>query len=359
MKTGSSSIQHWLNRRSAEFAEQGIIVPSAFGPNMSRLAALAEAAAIGVEATPGDLSRLEAFEVELAALRPQDQLLVISAEMLGHQLTSREQLAFLIDLLSPFVDSFSVIVYLRRQDELSLSRYSTALRRGERRARPLSNVVNYHQVLELWASMFGRESIRPRIYDRGELIGGDVIQDFAATANLPFSGAEEKGADQNPSLLPEAQAFLADLAARVRAAGFDRSFEAIAGHNQINRLLSKRFRGKGMLPSRAEAQAFLDGAAESNEKVRSAWFPERETLFAADFSSYPLKPSAPPPPETVLNVAMEALVKLVLDEGARPAGPKTAGDKARRALDDTLRVERRAARVGHRRRKPKRDGAPG
>lgn len=350
MKTGSSSIQVWLSRSAATLAESGIYVPRSFGPNMSRLATIAEAFTVGVDPTPGDQERLKGFKAELDELDSSITTIVVSGEMLGHQLRKPEQLRYLRELLSPYASEFSIFVYLRRQDEISLSRYSTALRRGERRARPLSTVFDYEKLLDLWSGEFGKETIHPRLYDRSSLIGGDVVRDFAEAAGLPFDQDGKKPISQNTSLQPVAQSFLAALAAKVRDSGFEQPFEAIAGHAAINRLLSTAYQGTGYQPSREDVLRFYGQIADSNERVRARWFPERGSLFSEDFSKYSETAPALPSSDELLAVALEVITTLVTAPAALEVGPRAGGQTAQRALDERLRRERRDKRMGMRRR---------
>lgn len=352
MKTGTSSIQTWLARGSADLKRQGYFVPRAMTSNMSRLAQIAQARVLDLEPTALDTTRLDALTAELNELGPDMHTILISAEMLGHQLRKPEQLQFVKDLLGPYVTEYSVHPYLRRQDELSLSLYSTALRRGERRTRLLANPFDFEQMLDLWAGVFGASNVHPRVYEKASLIGGDVVQDFAATASIPFHGTNQQALQENPSLKPEAQAFLATFAAKVRETGFDRPFEAVAGHALINHLLSSRYAGPGLLPSRDEVIAFYAKVAASNERVRQRWFPDRPTLFSEDFSRYPETPAPPVSPAAILDVALEVLSDLVTAQAKADPPTKTDGDLERRALAERLRKERRGKRVGERRLRP-------
>ena len=339
MKTGSTSIQVWLHQHAVRLAKQGFYFPTSLGgPNHSRLAYLAQGHALGVEFGPQDEARLTAFSEEIDRLDESIHTLILSGEMMGQTLDQLAEVQSLRTLLAPMFDTFKIILYLRRQDDLSLSRYSTALRRGERRARPLSKAIDYDLVLSLWSRVFGRENVRPRLFVRETLVGGDVVSDFADAVGLTYEPSEEGPIDQNPSLLPQAQAFLADLARQVRDAGFEGQFNNVERHEEINRVLSSTFAGKGMRPARAEAIAFYDQVRESNERVRAEWFPERETLFSEDFDTYPVVEEREPRPRDKLEVAMAVLVSLITPRGV---GGTPTSAKDREALLEIRREKRR------------------
>lgn len=339
MKTGSSSIQHWLVQKAPLLEESGVHVVRSLGPNMSRLAGLVFAQLLGQPPVASDREKLDSARAELAALPDTVHTIVVSGEMLGHQLHRPSEVGALKALLDDFCDGYRILAYLRRQDELSVSLYSTALRRGERNARRLSRAFDYEPMLTAWAEVFGREAIVPRIFDRASLIGGDVVRDFAATAGLPFEPVQVPVTNQNLSLRPEAQRFLLDLKQRTLANGVDGPLAAYGRMDELNRVLNRDYTGKGTQPTRAEAITFVDSVREANERVRGAWFPDRPTLFSDDFTGYPeIEPTAPAA-EQVLEVAMAVLAQLVTQQSERQGGDRDA--KERGALSAQMREQRR------------------
>ena len=311
-KTGTSSIQSWLAANRAPLAAAGIHVPETLGrQNHERLAHIADGSA------PPAMARR--FAAEMAALPETARTLVISSEYFGNSLTRAGQVAPLKALLDRHVGAYRVVVYLRRQDEHAVSSFSTAMRAGEtRRTGPLAaRPKDYAALLEAWSAVFGREAIRPRIFGRGELIGGDVVADFLATAGIPLPpGASPPALERNASLRPEAQLFLARLAEHARRTGVvEGDFRALPNRARLIAALDAHFAGQGMLPSRAEAMAFYGRCRESNERVRAAWFPDRATLFAEDFSRYPETATPPPSLEAMFEVAMTTVLALLAGEG--------------------------------------------
>ena len=214
-------------------------------------------------------------------------------------------------MLDEFFDEYVILLYLRRQDELSLSRYSTALKHGYKRAQPLSSALDYEKILLPWGETFGRDSIRARIFERDAMPDGDVVRDFAEALGLPAVRMGDKPLSRNSSILPEAQVFLADLAERVRQSGFTGVFMDVAGHEAMIKRIGREFNGRGAKPARADALAFFEEVRESNERIRQEWFPDRETLFSEDFSGYSEEATPEPAPELVLKVAMSVLTALV------------------------------------------------
>lgn len=196
MKTGSTSIQWWLRVNRDALAEQGVAVPlHADQTNLSPLAATFGATqaddldeADGIQALKIPREQLIA---DLDALGPETHTCIISGELMGQRMR-RPAIARLKTALSPYFDRWVIVIYLRRQDELAVSRLSTMLRRGAR-AR-LAKPLDYARILDDWAGEFGREAIRPRLFARDQLIDGDVVADFIETAGLPaFPDKKSRG----------------------------------------------------------------------------------------------------------------------------------------------------------------------
>ena len=132
--------------------------------------------------------------------------------------------------------------------------------------------------------MVGEDNIDVRIFDRAELLDGDIGADFFSHV-LGFDVADfETVANKNESLSVEGQLFLLALNEHLPRFDGDQLSER---RGNIARLIGEAESGKGMRPTETAAREFYAQYAGSNEQVRAKWFPERETLFDEDFSKYP------------------------------------------------------------------------
>lgn len=111
---------------------------------------------------------------------------VYSSEHLQSRLVHPAELEKLRDFLQPLYDEIRVIVYLRRQDQLAISGYSTILRAGHTlpfelpAANRLSHYYSYVRLLDLWSSVFGQDNMIVRLYERSQLVEQDVVDDFGS-----------------------------------------------------------------------------------------------------------------------------------------------------------------------------------
>lgn len=94
------------------------------------------------------------------------------------------------DFLVNIFDEIEIVIYLRRQDDSLLSMYGEYLKRGYAgpqfdgfveealRNRGMVPYIFYKHILGLWQKSFGAERIKVRIFDRKELVGGDILIDL-------------------------------------------------------------------------------------------------------------------------------------------------------------------------------------
>ena len=200
-----------------------------------------------------------------------------------------EEVDRLRELLAPYFSELLVLVYLRRQDEIVISLRNTSLR-SHGRLPPqwfpqdygALAMLDHHLLLQRWGKVFGAAALRPRLYHAAEAAH---LQDFLAAIGAPAL-ALNLPRRMNRSLAPAAEAWLSQQ----RGEGP----WPPPGMGPLLKLLETEFPGPGALPARAEAARFLARFAASNEAVREAWFPERETLFDFDLATYPEQPTPPP-----------------------------------------------------------------
>jgi hypothetical protein len=115
--------------------------------------------------------------------------IIISCEHFSSRLFDRNALVAIREAMPE--RHIRIICYLRRQDEMALAAYSTAVRSGYREPFRLEGVehtnpyFNYRAILELWGSVFGFRNIIVREFDRDKLVGRDIREDFLDLIGLP------------------------------------------------------------------------------------------------------------------------------------------------------------------------------
>ncbi len=298
-KTGTTTLQAFLAKNRDRLAERGIRYPRFPGEfNHTGLAAYAMddarndaiRGAFGVHDPDAVTAFRTRFEAEAEAELAGEGTFVFCNEHCHSRLRTQEEVQRLADLLIPHFDRIDVSVYLRRQDQVALSLYSTRLKSGGTSTEILPRVgaadpyFNYDSSLSLWEAAFGRTHVHVRLFDRSQLVGGDVVADFLAAWGLGAPADYRPVRKLNELIGAEAQDYLRRINLHLKPiAGLP--LEAVLG--PLSSELAKHFPGKGARPSRAEAEAFYERFRTSNEAVRRRYFPARDALFEEEFESYP------------------------------------------------------------------------
>ncbi|PZX17133.1 tetratricopeptide repeat protein [Palleronia aestuarii] len=298
-KTGTTSLQMFLSRNRDRLGARGIRYPRfpgqfnhtglpAYAMDDDRRDPIRDAFGVhSAEAVAGFRRRIERqAEAELDG----QGITIFCSEHCHSRLKTREEVQRLADLLMPHFDRIDVSIYLRRQDEVAVSLHSTRLKGGETDKNILPETdagnpyFNYDRSLSLWEDVFGRPHVRVRLFERSELVDGDVVSDFLSAWGLGPLDAYRAVKKLNESVDARAQDFLRRVNATLEPlSGLPR--EAVQG--PLADSLARLFPGKGPRPSRAAAEAFYATWRSSNEAVRKRHFPNRETLFREDFGGYP------------------------------------------------------------------------
>jgi hypothetical protein len=213
---------------------------------------------------------------------------VFSNEHCHSRLNNINEIINLKKLLNTFFEKIDVVVYLRRQDEMAVSLYTTMLKNGYTRADILQAdkasllYYDHKSLLDRWSFVFGEEAISVGLFVRENLIDRSVISDFCSRTGIPLLAASASFA--NESLRPPYQEFLRLLNVQIPFLVDNRKNLA---RKNLEEAISAIGAGPGRRPSSSSARAFYEQFRESNEAVRAKWFPDQENLFSEDFDRYP------------------------------------------------------------------------
>ncbi len=301
-KTGTSSIQRVLGARRDALLELGVCYPRSPGhANHGLLPASLVPVSMLSHFNPalwegvGPEARLARFRrefaAELAALPPQTRRIVISAEQCGGLLTTKETVSALREMLAPHAERITVVMYLRRQDGHAASSYTQSLRIAHIRppALPAGGPerlpqYDYAATLDLWASVFGEEAIRPRIFERAAMKNGDAVDDFLDLCDIPLVvPVDDPDRQANVSIAPEGLSLMLAMGTHLQQALPGGLTPSSSLWRRFSAAVGEALPGRGWRPSAAEAQEFVSRFARTNEAVRRRWFPERPSLFSTEF----------------------------------------------------------------------------
>ena len=279
-KTGSSAIQAFLKRNAATLRSDGIVVPDMSlaleGPieghhvwffDQRRAAKLVDA-------------KREVTE-RLATLFGRDDVrqIVLSAENLGNN--DNGFAGWFADIKTDH--DVEAVIYLRRQDEFLLSSWQ----QWHVKDKPdlwswlvtcIGNTGNWRLALQRWETVIGRDSVKPRLFERARLLEGDVVLDFCQhlVARSPAL-VNDRSAIVNPSY----NEAVADL---VMGGKFFKGPHDNAFYKFVERWLgeeSLKRRGESAITFE-QRMAILERYEQSNAWVRQNYFAAAdipETLF--------------------------------------------------------------------------------
>ena len=166
---------------------------------------------------------------------------------------------------------------------------------------------DYATKLDMWADVFGRDALTVRRFQTGDLVDGDVVADFAYQAGLPSLQSHRINTSWTRSQL------LAGL--QLQKDGYQ--------SGAFVPLLRETEMDGPLLPSRAEAAAFLAACAASNQRLAQAFDTDGPAAyFNDDMSKYPETANDDPDVLSFDLGALRAALPAPLDLAATP-GPET------------------------------------
>lgn len=361
-KTGTTSIQQFLARHRPWLNQHGFHYAKAAGsPNHTRLFGYAVSnprLAFGVRTTEEQAALRAKLEADLQAevdAHP-DKTFLFSNEHLHSRVYQPGEVERLRDLLARFFERVDVLVYLRRQDQLAVSLYSTLLKAGTSSRellvrKPVPGLpdeapeqalyYDYQALIARWAAGFGPDRVIVRRFP-ADLVNGSIIDDVCHVAGLPAPDSQPDRA--NESLTPEFQEYLRLINPYLKV-------QHGSTRGEIIRVLSELGKGGGRLPSKAAAKTFLESFRASNEAVRQAHYPEATTLFDTDFSRYPDEAAEITiGAEAVARITAETLRHMATDlQKAKgidiPSKPPVRGERRTPDQAARLKAKRRQRRL--------------
>ncbi len=224
----------------------------------------------------------ERLERELAGLDAGIETLLLSDSSVCSVRVGRNGVERLKAFLDRYFEEIRVVVYLRRQDDFLISCYTTALETGfgstmaEWIAHEHDLLINYANVLDLWAEIFGADKLSPRLYRRDRWPNGDLFADFAQAIGLDSIEGFQRPENKNVSLDPLAQELMRQLNRRYSLIG---PIDDHQGRASFFRYLQSHRQGPGQSPSWRARRALMARYAESNEAMQRRWFPDEPDLF--------------------------------------------------------------------------------
>ena len=285
-KTGTTSIQKAMAEKREALHRESVLFPKSLGTkNNIRLLlyGLDEGLNRFLKSYPGyNMPDYPAFRAQLEKDFEREveasgcKTIVISSEHLSSQLVSPRQIESVANFLRRVANDIRIVVYLRRQDHMAVSRYCSALKAGsthgfsfDTEVKKFPKYYNFDVLLSEWAHVFGRDKLIVRWFDKGCFKDGDLLTDFADVVNLPLTLDPQV---LNPSF---------DVVRLAWLKNFNANYEDLlpgkknkARKNILEILENLGQMGPKIELSLADSKTFLDRFTTANRKVIAQYPPK-------------------------------------------------------------------------------------
>jgi hypothetical protein len=330
-KTGTTSVQKFMDIHRDRFREIGILYPRAPGranhlgiPGLAQAPAGELRAKLNIRSDQDQAIFREKLKRDLGLELKSGifHKVVMSSEHCSSRLRSDEEVGVLREFLREFFDSIYIVAYLRRQDEFLLSTYSTQIKCGRTKrlhvpdSDSMRDRYDYWELLSRWARAFGRERVVCRRYQKNLLANGNIIDDFLITTGIGQSGNLERPPHLNESLDADCLEFL-----RLMNKHLDESFRL----RKLVRLLEEISAGPLLsLPDHMLDQ-FMRSLRESNRRVASEYFGgeilgSADPLFGARTDDRPRTSEQKIEPRRMVEITAKVLDRWARDKKHRSTG---------------------------------------
>ena len=303
-KTGTTTLQTFLGENRCALKKQGIFVPGkakswalhldliAATCNPSRTALGNHDRALIFDTCPTlevQDRYWEKYRFEIEKNCSKDDVVLFSSE--GLSLYDENEIARFEKLMVSLFNDITIVLYLRRQPEYFVSLYNTLISGGS--TLTFSDYLNQPErsyfldyrktVVERW-SIFGKDKLKIRIFDKDEFCDNDLLSDFANTVGFDLDGLE-RVKNENTSIGSAETEFLRLLNFHVPATLDPWTFnpDRLPIH-YLQEISGKNTKAYSL--NRSETQRILDLCREGNDWIAREYL-RREKLFSEDVSMYP------------------------------------------------------------------------
>lgn len=185
-KTATTFLQHFFYKNKDALLSENVFYPESLGKK-NHIYLSVKCAPLGVKRiiqrnelkSWGQIQK--SFFNEVVPHIKDGRSILLSNELLSCRVHRIDNIRKLETLSEKLGVEPKIVIYLRRQDKLLVSLYSTMVKGGYRD--PISLELNpwyfdYNALLRRWESIFGRENIIVRIFEKDQMIDQNILNDF-------------------------------------------------------------------------------------------------------------------------------------------------------------------------------------
>lgn len=244
-----------------------------------------------------------------------------SSEHLHSRITKQSQVSYIVDLLSEFFDQIDIIIFLKPQSSLAVSRHSTLLKSGKVKDDLFSSTMekrvyyNYNKFLGWWTEILGEKSINIRIMDDKSSASFDSIDEICKILGVDKNSFSVPPVRENQYLSAQSLIFLNILNRQINEEKLKVSTNLRKSIVHSLKLITSPER---LFPARDCAMNFDKKYAASNRSLAKRLKVD-DPLFMVDYSKYPMMQTVVPnvKVQDVFEHVADKISKISLDENDR------------------------------------------
>lgn len=284
-KTGTTSIQHFCHRNYDLLVQQGVLYPKSLriiDEGKVHFAHHDFAWHFGFANKP---SRLKSPQTLLNKLIKEVEStkatkVFVSSESLEYS-KSKQSIVELNNIFGDYFD-IKVLMYIRRQDKMLESVYKQRVKTGltaDFKKFYKNNKINYLQVLNKWAKVFGDANIDLKVFDDKE-VKLELLPNLLGYLGVQLTPKlhEETQLKRNESFTNFHTTLIAQLNEYTKGKYKNKIFNLFTDLYQNY----QHEKEKGRWFTKREILKIIENYQTENEVIKNRFLPQRETLFRFD-----------------------------------------------------------------------------
>ncbi|MCX2978907.1 hypothetical protein [Candidatus Marimicrobium litorale] len=259
---------------------------------------------------------------------------ILSSEHLSARRTNATELKH---LLKTCFNEFTIIIYLKPQSTLCVSRYSTQIKakRDEDdffNEKYIAHFYNYSNALRQWIDNFGKENIKIRILDDSPNGIENVTEDFSDLVGIKSLNFPNLDRRENQSFDAGSLDLLLLLNKLVNKEQLDYPKKL---KQKITNTIAKLPTGDRKWPAKQEAIEFDLKFSDDNQYLADLFFDGR-VLFQVDYNRYPDEATPISDPEVLFEKL--SVITPQISTAAKVSGYEQEWHEIHKALEKNIRT---------------------
>ena len=296
-KSGTTSIQSFLEKNKNELSKQNILYPSSLKlfptgnhrliswyvcneNNLKKELFMYKKHKRQIFCEALDILYLELKEFENELKNFKEQKCIISSEDLSSYGLENKNVNKIKAVLGNFFRKIRIILYIRRPIDRGISALNTRIIAGDSFDKPvIPENLSPNRLIKVWSEIFGAENIIVRLFNKNDYIDNDLISDFCSQTEIDLNNNFVFPDIENESLNLIQLKYLNFLNKKIPR--FINNEKKINPNSYaIKNLIKKNFKSPlKYLPTKEEFQRLEIKNEQNDDWIRQKFFPHKSSLW--------------------------------------------------------------------------------